>query len=264
MPTLADIQTRIAQAVRRNDTGIEDLTKLLRGGVRPQNRLAIHARHYAASLSTALLDKFPGCVWLLGAPLVESAARAHARAFAPAHPCIAEYGATFPEFLAAHGRAAELPYVEAFARLEWLAGKASIAVAAPALDWRAIAHVGTEALLDSTLDLQPGTHYLRAEWPVDALLRAYLSESAPERFAMEPVDVCIEIRGARGDLALQRLEAAAFAFRSRLLAGSTIAAAAEAALDVDAAFDPAAALHALEAASLLVRITPPDWRSHPC
>jgi hypothetical protein len=207
-----------------------------------------------------LLDKFPGCAWLLGAPLVESAARAYARSCPPGRPCIAEYGATFPEFLARHGRAGELPYVEAFAKLEWLVGKASIAVAEPALNWPTFASLGSEVLLDSAFDLQSGTRYFRAQWPVDDLLRTYLGASAPERFVMEPLDVRIEIRGARGDVALHRLDAASFAFRSELLAGATIAVAAEAALDSDDTFDFASALRALVEEGLLVGVAQPHRR----
>jgi hypothetical protein len=256
VPSLAEIQSRIGNLVRSNGGEFAELAPLLRGGLRPESRLAIHARHYEASLSTALLDKFPGCVWLLGTPVVENAARLYVRVRAPDRPCIAEYGADFPTFLATTGRVAEFPYIEAFAKLEWLVGKVSIAVAEPAVGWSALAAAGTDSLLDSALDFQSGTHYLRTPWGVDDLLRAYLGASAPERFVMESVDTRIEIRGVRGEFTLERLDAATFAFRTRLLAGDPIAVAAERALDIDPAMDVAADLRGLAATNMIVRVRP--------
>jgi hypothetical protein len=223
----------------------------LRGSRDPGARLAIHLRHYATSLAAALCDKFPASGWLVGAEAMREAAGAYARQHPPVQPCIAEYGRDFPQFLARHPRAARLPYVRSFAELEWAVAQASIAVDSPPLSWTELAVCGAECLIDSRLALQPGVHYLRADWRVDELMQTYLSGAAPERFVLMDADAPIEVRGARGALTLERLDAATFAFRTTLAAGRTVGEAADAALILDQAFDPGGALRTLADAGLV-------------
>src|SRR5271170_4887052 len=71
MPALADIQADIRDALVRGDR--RAVAPMLSGGAHPEHRLAIHQRHYAASLTRALLDRFPATVWLVGSALVTDA-----------------------------------------------------------------------------------------------------------------------------------------------------------------------------------------------
>jgi hypothetical protein len=223
----------------------------LRGGRDPGARLAIHLRHYATSLAAALCDKFPASAWLVGAEAMREAARAYARLHPPLQPCIAEYGRDFPQFLARHTRAGRLPYLESFAELDWAIGQASIAVDSPPLSWTELAACGAERLIDSSIALQPGVHYVRAAWCIDELMQTYLSGAAPERFVLLDAVTPIEVRGARGAFRLTRLDAGTLAFRAALAAGRTVGEAADAALTVDPNLDPGAALRALVEAELV-------------
>jgi hypothetical protein len=246
--SLAELQDRVAEAIVGGATA--PLRGALRGGGEPLRRLAVHQRHYEASLVAALGQKFPACAWLAGAELVTAAARAYVHAHPPRRPCIAEYGETFPEFLAE--RAVDLPYLGAFATLEWAVGQASIAIDVPALAWADLADLGSESLLDTPLELQPGTRYLRLGWAVDELMAAFLSETEPDEFVLAEIDAPIEIRGARGQVSLRRLDAGLFAFRAALAAGATVGAAAERAVALDAAFDPGRALRQTAQAGLVI------------
>jgi hypothetical protein len=223
----------------------------LRGGRDPGQRLAIHLRHYATSLAGALCDKFPASAWLIGAEAMREAAQAYARLHPPRQPCIAEYGRDFPQFLSGHPRAARLPYVRSFAELEWAVAQASIAVDAPPLSWTELAACGAEGLIESRLALQPGVHYVRADWRIDELMQTYLSGVAPERFVLVDAATRIEVRGARGTFKLVRLDAATFAFRTSLAAGRTVGEAADAALTLEQGFDPGSALRVLVDAELV-------------
>ena len=100
MPGLADIQAAVRDALVRGDRSAA--APMLSGGARPEHRLAIHQRHYAASLTGALLDRFPATVWLVGSDLVTDAATSFIREQPPSKPCIAEYGELFPQHLGAH------------------------------------------------------------------------------------------------------------------------------------------------------------------
>jgi hypothetical protein len=109
-------------------------------------------------------------------------------------------------------------------------------------------------LLEARIELQPGLAYLRADHPVDELLRVYLSGRAPDTFSMAACDARLEVYGARGALRVKRLEPAQFVFRVALIGGATVGDAASRALDEDAAFDAGAAVRALAASDLVVAV----------
>lgn len=249
MHSLADLQAEIGRAVTSGDATA--VVASLVGGATPAKRLAIHQRHYEASLAAALVAKFPASAWLAGTELVGDAARAYAHACPPRQPCIAEYGRDFPAFLARFGRGAP-PYLESFAALELAVGEVSIAVDARPVRWSELASVAAEELMESALTLQPGLRHLRAPWRIDELMATYLRGEAPERFVLTESETHIEVRGARGSLHVERLDGATFVFRRQLVAGRSIAEAAELALDVAADFDVGAALRALVHAGLVV------------
>jgi hypothetical protein len=180
MPALADIQSAVRDALVHGDRS--DLAPILLGGAHPAHRLAIHQRHYTASLTRALLDRFPATVWLVGSALVTDAATSFIREQPPSKPCIAEYGESFPRHLGEHPVAASLPYLSQFAELEW--------------------HLGRLAL--ATED-SPHVHYFHLDWSLDELIGVYLSNSAPDQFSLRHEDVWLEIKGLRGSLDMHRL-----------------------------------------------------------
>lgn len=257
MPSLPEIQRHIRDAVVA-DEAARALLPLLAGCRDPLARLAIHRHHYQASLTRALLDKFPAVSWLAGERFATAAAQAFVRAHPPAAPCIAEYGADYPAFLASRAGAERLPYLCAFADLEWHLGRVSIAVDRPPLTIESLALIEASELPDRQLILQSGLRYCTAAWPIDDLIKHYLSGAAPERYAFAPADVQLEIRGARGEFRIERLSKAEFVFRSAIAAGATIGAAAERAIDLDATFDPGQALLRLVSAGLVVAIDKPE------
>ena len=254
MQRLAELQRIVADALIRGDS--REIACSLRGGRDPRARLAVHIRHYEASLVTALHMKFPATQWLVGSELVAAAARAFVHARPPTRPCIAEYGRTFPAFLAQFARARGLPYLRMFAELELAAAETATAIELPSLAWRDLANVGSERLLESSLRLQPGARYLRSSWRIDDLMKMYLRETAQERFVVERSQSCIEVRGARGELRIARMERAPFAFRAALAAGREIGDSALHALRYDAAFDAGAALFDLVETGLVTSVRP--------
>ncbi len=257
MPSLLEIQHRIRDVVIADEAG-GALLPLLAGGRDPQARLAIHRHHYQASLTRALLDKFPAVSWLAGERFATAAAQAFVRAHPPAAPCIAEYGADYPAFLASRAGAERLPYLRALAELEWHVGKVSIAVDRAPLTIESLASIDASELPDHRLTLQGGLRYRTADWPIDELIQQYLTDATPERYAFDPAQVHLEIRGARGEFRIERLAEAEFVFRSAVASGVTIGTAAERALDADATFDPGQALLRLVGAGLVITIDKPE------
>jgi hypothetical protein len=210
-------------------------------------RLRIHARHYEASLVRTLVDRFPATVWLTGSSFVSDAAREYARVEPPARPCLAEYGAGFPRFLATRTGSGSVPYLRDFAEIEWRVGEAAVEVALPSLGIGTLAALG-DAAHDLRLTLQPGVRYWRAQWSVDELFSLYLADAVPDRFTIAEAVTPVEICGARGDVVLTRLAPGDFTFRAALACGLPLGTSIEGALARDSAFDPARALAALFAA----------------
>jgi len=189
MPALSDIQAAVRDALVHGNYNAA--APLLSGGAHPEHRLAIHQRHYAASLTHALLDRFPATVWLVGSELVTDAAISFIREQPPSKPCLAEYGEFFPHHLGAHAAASALPYLLQFAELEWHLGRLALAT-----------------------DDSPNVHYLHLDWSVDELIGAYLADSAPEAFALRYETVWLEVRGLRGALEMHRLTMGDFLSRA--------------------------------------------------
>jgi hypothetical protein len=255
MLTLAEIQLHFRNAVVQGDAQhVRFLASVLVGGCSPEKRLMIHQRNYRQSLVDTLLIKFPATGWLLGTQLLREAATRFIRERPPQAPCIAEFGAEFPDFLAQCPVAERAPYVREFAELEWYVGRVAIAIGDMPVSLEELSSIHTEALPDTRLELQPGLHYLTASWPVDELMELYLSETVPDRFEVSRAEVCIEVRGARGEFHLTRLDRVEATFRKAISKGECIGDAAEAALAVNARFDPGKGLAALIAAGLIKAI----------
>jgi hypothetical protein len=174
---LADLQARIAAALVTGAT--DPCADLLIGSDRPLQRFAVHARHVHASLSSAIVERFPATVWLAGSALVTDAAAAFARSRPPTRPCLAEYGEAFPSFLGTWSGAARLPYLAQFATIDWHLGRLAIATDDPPI-------------------------VLRLDWPLDELMTFFLSDQAPDAYALRAEPVWLELRGARGELSLRR------------------------------------------------------------
>jgi hypothetical protein len=256
VPHLADIQADVRQAVVAGDE--PRIGPLLAGGQDPPKRLQIHRRHYETSLVTALLGKFPATVWLVGSPFVTEAARHYIREYPPRRPCIAEYGEGFPAFLLNRPAAERVPYLGDFAALEWHVGQVSIEVDRPAIFLEELSAVPGDVVPDAVMTMQTGLRYLEASWPVDELMKLFLTDSAPGALQFEPADVYIEVHGARGEFRINRHTRGEFTFRKSILNGRSIGEAAEAALDAESSFDPGGAFARVIAEGLITGI---QWRA---
>jgi hypothetical protein len=255
MSALADLQGHVRQALLTGDVTL--LQPVLAGSPDPTKRLAIHQRHYQATLSAALMEKFPATAWLVGSAFMAEAARQFVRTRPPTRPCIAEYGDDFPAFLAALPTAAHLPYLRDFAELERRFGQAAIDVDLPALSIADVA-ASSDSFTDGLVALQPGLRYWHASWPVDQLLKIYLTDSAPDTCEIELGSVYLEVRGARGEVNVTRLSLGEFTFRSELRDGIRLGEAVEHSARIDPAFDPRQAFLTLVHERLVTGIDVPS------
>jgi hypothetical protein len=258
--SLADTQRAVRRAVVDRDTPA--VLALIGATANPRGRLAIHQRHYEASLVSTLLTRHPATTWLLGGDAVTSAARGFVRRHPPKAPCLAEYGRDFSAWLGAGDLVSRVPYVAAFAELDWQLGRVSVEVERPPLPVVALSAVEPAASPGIRFQLQPGLHYLEAEWPIDELMRMFLTDAVPERLTFTPGAVTLEIRGARGTFGFTRIRRAEWVFRRSLQRGDTLGTAIDTALRDAETFDPGPAVGRALAAGLIHAIRPAAPEMH--
>lgn len=257
---LSELQQQIRDAVV---DGTTPAGVLLAGGHDPLKRLAVHRRHFEASLANAVVGRFQATAWLIGPARLEAAAREFVHVHPPTAPCIAEYGQQFPAFLAEWPATASLTYLREFAALDWQLGRLSVSVDRPPLGPADLASVGLERLPDAQVTLQEGVYLTRATWGVDELMQIYLADASPDTWHLQEERIWLEARGSRGTLRFARLDAGTLAFREAAASSATLAEAADLALRIDDAFEPAAALMALINESLITHIAIKQEGSHP-
>ena len=142
-------------------------------------------------------------------------------------------------------------------------GQVAIAVDQPALALDAFSTVEINTLMDTSLVLQAGLRYLHASWPVDDLMKLYLTDTAPSEYPLAPTDVWLEVRGSRGGFHTDRLDTAEFVFRNAVLERQPLGTAAERALDADARFDVGRAFTTLARCGYVIGTTSPDRGGQP-
>lgn len=255
MPSLSETQAAFRLAVVDRTAATP---AMLLAPAPVEGRLAIYRRHHRESLVRHLAGRYPTVEWLLGTARFVGLAEQFIHTSPPSVPCMAEYGAGFSAGLEHHDVAASLPYLADVGRLDWMLGDAAVAISLPPLAITALSEFPGDRLPDLGLRLQPGAHYLRSGWPVDDLVRIRLGDGPPDRLEFNALPVALEVRGARGQFGIGRLEPAESAFRSALCGATTLGAAIENALATDSEFDVPTALGALFAAGLVVDILPPD------
>jgi hypothetical protein len=251
---LTNMQLAMREAVVSGDDVC--IAPILTGGKEPAKRLQVHRRQYETSLITAIVERFPATVWLIGSALVTDAARNYICEHPPRRPCIAEYGEAFPDFLAAY-ISGNVPYLRDFAELEWHLGHVSIAIDHRPIPADTLSTFTAAELPDLCLGFQPGLRYLQFSWPVDELMRLYLTDTAPDSLQFLQESVWIELCGARGEFHFARLTRGDFTFRKSIANGYSLGDAAEAALEADGTFDPGTALKSLLAAGLITGVNAP-------
>lgn len=198
--------------------------------------LAIYRNHVRISLTAALRTTFPVVCKLVDERFFGFAAHAYFQVQPPTAPCLAEYGATFPDFLAGFTPCRALPYLADVARLEWALNLAQIAPHGERLDRAALAALPPGALPRLVFSFDTSMQLLASAYAID---RIWLANQEPVQPGV------VEIAGA-SRLQVYRavdgpvfvaLDPAQFIFRHALKRGLPLGDAAEAASAADPMFD---------------------------
>ena len=179
----------------------EDQSALAAAVLPTSRRLRVHRHHVLDSLASALGATFPTVQAVVGAEFFRGLARAFVGRSLPTQPVLAEYGAGFPDFVAGHEAARDLPYLADVARLDWALNLAFHAPAGRRLAAADLAALPPDRLPSLRLSLAPGTVLVASPYPLDRIWAASQAEAA------DPVDLTA---GSMHLLVLRRPDDAAF------------------------------------------------------
>jgi hypothetical protein len=198
-------------------------------------RFAVYRNNVAVSLTAALASRFPGTERLVGADFFRGMARAFVAENRPKSPLLFRYGDDFPAFVAGFPPAATVDYLADVARLEVAWGRSYHAADAAALSPATLAAIDPERLADLRLRPHPAAALIRSTHPVGSIWQAHQSDPVAPVEAWAPETVAVARPEA--DVSLTVLPPADSAFAEALLAGETLADAAEAGFAASERFD---------------------------
>ena len=244
MPTLRELQAAFGAALLGGEERAV-VAAVRTDGLGPGARLAIYRHHVVTSLTAVLESTYPVVARLVDPRFFRYAADRYIREEPPARPCLFEYGATFPGFLARFPASRPLAFLPDVARLEWAMNVARHAPDADPLEPDALRALPAVAL-------HPSLTLLRSPWPIDAIWRANQPGAAATTVEVEAGGARLQVWRAGDEVVFRALPAADFAFREALGRTGGLQAAAEAALRVERDADLAALVRGLLDERLLV------------
>jgi hypothetical protein len=198
-------------------------------------RLAVYRHHVFTSLTATLESTYPVVVRLVDPRFFRFAADRYIRIHPPSSPCLFEYGATFPDFLAEFAPSRWLAYLPDVARLEWAMNVALHAPDAATIERVTLAR-------GARITLHPSVSLLRSPWPIDAIWRANQPGTVDDRVDLDAGRVCLQVWRAGDDVLFRALSPAALVLREAIVRTGSLEAAAEEALGADAGIDLAACI----------------------
>lgn len=242
---LSTLQREFVAAVFASDA--RPPSAILDDGPGREARFAIYRSNALTNLAAALLDVHPVVARLVGQEFFDHVSNQYAVAYPSVSGDIHDYGGHFAEYLAGHPAAADLPWLADVARLEWAWHESFHAAAPLPFDWSALAAIEPTRQGALWFVPNPSLRLVRSPFPILHIWEA----NQPERDGEETVDLnegtdrLTVLRETGHAIAIERVDAAAYAVLEACQLGRPIADAIAAALAVDAGADAQALLREL-------------------
>ena len=236
MLALRELQARFTDSL----FATEDLTllDLVDGdGLDARARLAVYRHHVLITLTATLAAAYPVVCRLVDRRFFAYAADAFIRRRPPSGPCLAEYGAGFPDFLATFPACGALRYLPDVARLEWAVHTAAQHSDAASLDLARLRRVDARDMAQLRFVSDPSVALLASPWPVDKIWKAHQEGASEALPGLQGGAVCLQVHAVGETVTMRVLEPATFAFRDALARGQALGEAAGLALESYPSFD---------------------------
>jgi hypothetical protein len=231
-----------AEAVGRGDTTPPPGVRVARGDL--ASRFAVYRNNVAVARIGAFAALFPVCRRLVGDEFFEAIVRAHLSEQPPTSPIVAEWGGTFPDWLADHEATRDLGWLADVARLEAAWTRAHHAAEAEPMALDRLGTVSPQALLEARAILHPSLGLVASDHPIGAIWAMHQCDEAPEPPTIMTPETVLVVR-PEAEVLVEVIAMADAAWIDRLTTGATLIEATEAALEIDRGFDLGARLVAL-------------------
>ncbi len=223
-------------------------------------RFAVYRNNVVVGLIDAVGDNFPAVRRIVGEDFFRAMARAYVLADPPRSPVLIDYGATFPDFIAAFEPADPLPYLADVARIERAWTEAYHAPEARPLTTEALAALAPEEAAGLRLVVHPSSTVVRSLFPAVTIWRMNVADGVPEPVDFEAGGEDALALRPEADVEVRVAPPGGADFVSALAERRTLAEAAEAAFRADDRFDLSANLAALIAMGAFVGFERGDER----
>jgi hypothetical protein len=216
--------------------------------------ITVHRNTVLKGLMDALADNYPTVERLVGRDWFVACAAEYVRAFPPAVPMLALYGAGFAEHLSGFGQAASLSYLSGVARIDRLWTEAHFARDAETLASNALARLPPAQLFEQRLAIHPATRF---GWFKHSAVTIWLRNRppiiAPVSLEIDGGDECALLTRPRGAVECIQIDTGACTFLTRIGDGASLGEAATAVLESDATADIAGHLARFISAGVFVK-----------
>ncbi|MGH8320535.1 MAG: HvfC/BufC family peptide modification chaperone, partial [Gammaproteobacteria bacterium] len=164
-PSLHKLQTGFARWML-GERGLPLPETVAGNGLDSEARLQIYRNIIFNNLTAALRTAYPAVLKLVGEDFFSGVAARFIRDYPSSSGNLQDFGAAFPECLAAIPEVAALPYLADVARLEWARQQAYLAADAEPLDPYALGTVPDDRQGALRLTLHPSVRLLESPYPI--------------------------------------------------------------------------------------------------
>lgn len=263
--TLLDLQQGVARVLTGEQ--VPDMAlRITAHALGSEARLQIYRNAMLHNLTAALRTAYPAVHGLVGEEFFESAAMRYIHDYPSRSGNLQEYGAAFPQFLAAMPEARGVPYLPDVSRLEWARQECYLAADVPWLTVDAISMDIDSRPTATRLLLHPAVGLVQSAYPILDIWR-YCQDPSTEAPSLDDGGQQVLVWREDHQIAMQVLAPGAAAFIGSVLTGNTISQAlTETATIQPDAFDFPACLLWLFETRLVTGVSLPnpecDTRSH--
>jgi hypothetical protein len=228
-------------------------------GSEPVRRFDIYRNNVVVSLIDALATTFPVTQALVGAEFFRAMARIYVGKSPPASRFLADYGTSFPDFIAQFPHTSELPYLADVAFLEHLRVVSYHAADATPLGAEVFSLLlaDPEGLLDLRFELHPACRWQRSVHPIFSIWAAHQDAGDLRDIDLSIGEDVLIIRPLY-DVRVVSLPPGAIELLDALSGGAPLASAIDCVYSAGVDFDLPRQLAGLIEHGLVIRIIHPD------
>ncbi|SMF23138.1 HvfC/BufC N-terminal domain-containing protein [Pseudogulbenkiania subflava] len=250
-PSLLELQRAFSRSVFTGDpAGIAPW--VAPHGLTADERLQIYRNMVFNTLGSALKTSYPSVLRLVGEDCFDGVAARYIAAVPSQSSNLQDYGAAFPDFLAAIPETAELPYLADIARLEWARQLAYLAAEATPLAPGRLTERSEDELARTVFVLHPSVHLIDSRYPILDIWRFCQEADSQDRLQLGGHGQTVLLWRSDTQIAMQTILPGGGCFIAGLLLGMPLGMVIDKAHAQDPAFDLAAHLHLLLQNGLLI------------